>query len=198
MKADEPYVAIVATIRPHKQHWKKEMFEEPFASGTAHARALTVRALVHSFGKQELHGVLEPRVLSNNASSGASMKETSRSSNGVLTGRRGQRKKRLSNCRISALKERQNEGFAAVCRCSCFLGFVVDCHYRRTPPGLCPFVVSFPNLVAALLNKTNLGMRAAFTRSAKAQATLIQIFWQESYGTLAQAWNLLEYICWIS
>jgi len=59
-------------------------------------------------------------------------------------------------------------------------------------------VVSFPNLVAALLNKTNLGMRAAFTWSAKAQATLIQIFWQESYGTLAQAWNLLEYICWIS
>lgn len=63
---------------------------------------------------------------------------------------------------------------------------------------MCPFVVSFPNLVAALLNKTNLGMRAALTQSAKAQATLIQIFWQVSYGTLAQAWNLLEYICWIS
>jgi hypothetical protein len=58
MKADEPYVAIVAAIGPYKQKRIKEMFEESFASGTAHTRAFALRALVHSFGKQELHGIV--------------------------------------------------------------------------------------------------------------------------------------------
>ena len=109
--------------------------------------------------------LLGPRSLSNNASSKPSMKESLRGSNGVLAGRKKERKKALSNGVAGTRGSARNEDFAAVCSVRALLVSlsiaVID---RHSQEWLCHFYGLVSEFCGCAVEKTNPGMRAAFSR----------------------------------